>query len=304
MSLETKIGSINIRNPLILASGIMGISYSTLQRIYNAGVGAVVSRSITLNNRKGNPNPSVFALNDIRSVVHSVGFANPGYQAFRKDLEKLVENEVPSIVSIVGENEDEFCIILNGLKDLPILAFELNMGLIDKDGLQTSMDSEAVYRLIRKLKSETKKPIWVKLTPNVNNFNEIAEAAVKADCDVLVAINPLKAMVIDIQTRQPILGSKKGELSGAGIKPIGVRTIYDLYENFQGKIPLIGVGGIMRGEDVIEYLLAGASAVQIGTALGVAFPENMIKFFLSKITRYMKEHNYSNVNEITGGAHK
>ncbi len=305
MSLITKIGSIDIRNPLILASGVMGTSYSTLQRIYNGGVGAVVTKSIGLNSRKGNPNPSVFALNEIRSAINSVGLANPGYQVFREDVEILVKNHVPTIVSIFGENENEFSEILNGLKDFPVLAFELNLSCpnTEKGGIQIGTDSEAVFQIVKRLKSETEVPLWVKLTPNVSDVIEIAEAAVNGGCDALVAINTLKAMVIDIHTKQPILGFKKGGLSGAAIKPIGVRYIYDLYERFEDRIPLIGAGGIMSGEDVIEYLLAGASAVQIGTALGVAYPENMIKFFISKIKKYMRENEFKSISEITGGAH-
>ena len=306
MSLETKIGSISIRNPLILASGIMGTSYSILQRIYNGGVGAVVTKSIGISSRKGNPNPSVFVLNEIRSAINSIGLANPGYQVFKEDIEILIKNQVPTAVSIFGENENEFSEILKGLKDLPVLAFELNLSCpnTEKGGIQIGTDSETVFQIVRRLKSETDIPIWVKLTPNVSDVIEIAEAAVNAGCDALVAINTLKAMVIDIHTKQPILGFKRGGLSGAAIKPIGVRYIFDLYERFGEIVPLIGVGGIMSGEDVIEYLLAGASAVQIGTALGVAYPENMIKFFISKIKKYMRENDFNTIREITGGAHE
>jgi len=144
----------------------------------------------------------------------------------------------------------------------------------------------------------------VKLTPNVTDIVEIAAAAVKANCDTLVAINTLKAMVIDIHTAKPILGFKRGGLSGAAIKPIGIRAVYDLYEAFGNKVPIVGVGGITYWQDVIEYMLAGATAVEIGTAFGVAYPENKIKFFLKKIQAYLKEHGYKSVSELIGGAHK
>ncbi|MHA1668321.1 MAG: dihydroorotate dehydrogenase [Candidatus Heimdallarchaeaceae archaeon] len=306
MSLETEIGKISIRNPLILASGVLGVSYSTLQRVYTGGLGAVVTKSIGIKSRKGNPNPSVFALDDIRSVINSVGLANPGYQAYRQDIEVLVKNQVPVIVSIFGETKEEFSEVLNGLKELPILAFELNLSCpnTEKGGIQMGTDADVVYQIVSKLRSLTKIPLWIKLTPNVTDIIEIAEAAVNAGCDCLVAINTLKAMVIDIHTKMPVLGFKRGGLSGAAIKPIGIRFIYDLYEHFEGRIPLIGVGGIRSGEDVIEYLLAGSSAVQIGTALGVAYPENMIKFFLNRIKKYMKEQGFRSISEITGGAHK
>ena len=306
MSLATSVGAIKLRNPLILSSGILGTSYSTLQRMYDGGLGAVVSKSIGPRPRSGNQNPSIFAIQEIRSVINSVGLANPGYKVFREDIEKLIEKQTPTIVSIFGENEAEFNEVLNGLKDLPILAFELNLSCpnIDKGGLQIGTDPDIVFRISNKMKNETDLPIWVKLTPNVSNIIDIADAAVKGGCDAIVAINTLKAMVIDIQTKQPILGYKRGGLSGAAIKPVGIRHIYDLYEHFRDKVPLIGVGGIYSGEDVIEYLLAGATAVEIGTSVGVAYPENMIRFFLMKIKKYMKEHNHNSISEITGGAHK
>ena len=306
MSYATKIGSIEIRNPLILASGILGTTYSTLQRAYEAGLGAVITKSIGPRARGGNPNPSVFALQEIRSLINSVGLANPGYQSFRHDIETLIENQIPTIVSIFGENISEFSEVLDGLKDLPILGFELNLSCpnTDKGGVQIGTDVDAVYNIVKTLKDRTNLPLWVKLTPNVSDMIEIANAAVKGGCDAIVAINTLKAMVIDIQTKQPILGFKRGGLSGSAIKPIGIRYIYDLYENLDEKIPLIGVGGIYRGEDVIEYLLAGATAVEIGSAIGVAYPENMIRFITMNIRKYMKEHDFSSIAEITGGAHK
>jgi dihydroorotate dehydrogenase (NAD+) catalytic subunit len=306
MSFETSIGSIEIRNPLILASGVLGTTYSTLQRAYEAGLGAVITKSIGPRPRSGNPNPSVFALQEIRSLINSVGLANPGYQSFRHDIEHLVKSETPTIVSIFGENQTEFSEVLDGLKDLNILGFELNLSCpnTEKGGSQIGTDSDVVYNIVKKLKSKTNLPLWVKLTPNVSDIIEIADAAVKGGCDAIVAINTLKAMVIDIQTKQPILGFKRGGLSGSAIKPIGIRYIYDLYESFREKVPLIGVGGIYKGEDVVEYLLAGATAVEIGSAIGVAYPENIIRFITMKIKKYLKEHNYSSVGEITGGAHK
>ncbi|MHA1446635.1 MAG: dihydroorotate dehydrogenase [Candidatus Heimdallarchaeaceae archaeon] len=306
MSLATKIGNITIRNPMILASGVLGTTYSTLNRMYEAGLGAVITKSIGAKSRVGNPNPSVFALNEIRSVINSVGLANPGYQIFREDIEILMKSSTPTIVSIFGENKEEFKEVLEGLKDLPVLAFELNFSCSNNEmgGAQIGTDSDLVYEIVKELRVKTKTPLWVKLTPNVSDVIEIASAAVKGGCDTLVAINTLKAMVIDIHTKQPILGYKKGGLSGAAIKPVGIRYVYDLYEHFGDKIPLIGVGGIFRGEDIVEYILAGASAVEIGTSLGVAYPENMIRFFQMKIKKYMKEQQFGSINEMTGGAHR
>ncbi len=305
MHLETAVGSLKLRNPLILASGVLGTTYSTLQRVYEAGLGAVITKSIGPRSRRGNPNPSVFALHNIKSVINSVGLANPGYSIFREDLEILVENKIPTIVSIFGENEEEFIEVVKGLQDLPILAFEVNLSCPNtaKGGSQLGTDPDIVKKIISGLRKETKTPLWAKLTPNVTNIIEIADAAIKGGSDAIVAINTVKAMVIDIQTKMPVLGFKRGGLSGAAIKPIGIGYVYDLYEHLGDKVPIIGVGGIFRGEDIIEYLLAGATAVEIGTSLGVAYPENMIRFFQMKIKKYMKEHDFKTIQEITGGAH-
>ena len=297
MSFKTKVCSIELENPLILASGVQGTSYSTLQRMYEAGLGAVVTRSIGIKPRSGNPNPSIFALQDIRSVISSVGLANPGYSIYKDDIIKAINNKVPTIVSIFGKTIEEFEEVFEGLKDIPPLAFELNIERLDQH-------PDIILELVQSLKKKTKIPLWVKLTPNDNNMSIIAAAAVQGRCDALVAINTVKAMVIDIQTRQPFLGAKKGGLSGAAIKPIGIRCVYDLYEQFGDKTPIIGVGGISKGEDVIEYILAGASAVQIGTAIGVTYPENMIKFIQMKMKNYLKEHGIKTISELIGGAHK
>jgi dihydroorotate dehydrogenase (NAD+) catalytic subunit len=306
MDLTTKIGKITIRNPMILASGVLGTSYSTMNRMFEAGLGAVVTKSIGVHPNSGHANPSIFALNDIRSIISSIGLANPGYQAFRKDLEKLIENSVPTIISIFGENKEDLTEIITGLNNLPVKAFELNLNALNVKQSETKskIEPSVVYEAVKELQAISTIPLWVKLSPNTQDLVEIAAAAVKGGCDALVAVNAINAMVIDIQTKQPILGNKRGGLSGAALKPIGIRAVYDLFEQFNDEIPIVGVGGIYRGEDIIEYLLAGATAVEIGASLGVAYPENMIRFFQMKVRKYMEEHKYNSISEIVGGAHK
>lgn len=306
MSLEVKVGNSVFRNPMILASGVLGTTYSTLHRVYKAGLGAVVTKSVGPEPRAGNPNPSVFALAEIKSVINSVGLANPGYKIFVHEIEKLTELDVKTIVSVFGSNVDEFIEVIKGLDHLPFVAYELNLSCpnTEKEGMVLGTDPEMVYSIVSAVRRNTKKPIYVKLTPNVTDIIEIAAKSVEAGCDALVAINTLKAMVIDIYTKIPILGYKRGGLSGAAIKPIGVRYVYDLYEQFGDKLPIIGVGGITSWKDVIEYFLAGASAVEIGTAFGIAHPENKIRFFTKKIKDYLVAEGYESITELTGGAHK
>ncbi|MHA1302773.1 MAG: dihydroorotate dehydrogenase [Candidatus Heimdallarchaeaceae archaeon] len=306
MRLETLIDDIHLRNPLILASGVLGTSYSSLERLYKGGLGAVVTKSIGPKPRDGNPNPSVFFLSEINSAVNSVGLANPGYKAYKEEIEILVKNSIPTIVSIFGGNVAEFIEVLEGLDDISFLGFELNLSCpnTEKEGLAVGTDPELVYSIVHELRKRTTKPLWVKLTPNITNINEVAEAAIKGGCSALVAINTLKAMVIDIYSRKPVLGYKRGGLSGAAIKPIGVRYVYDLYEQFGKDVPIIGVGGISSGHDIVEYLLAGASAVEIGTAIGVAYPENKVKFFKQQIRKYMVSQEVESISDLIGGAHR
>jgi len=305
MNLETKIGKITLRNPLILASGVLGSSYSSLNRIYNSGFGAVITKSIGIDEREGNPNPSVFFLHEIKSAINSVGLANPGYKLYREELKILIEKEVPTIVSIFGGNIDEFSEVLEGLDDLPFLCFELNLSCpnTEKEGLAVGTDPQLVYEITKEMQKRTSKPIWVKLTPNITDIFEIAEAAIKGGASALVAINTLKAMIIDIYSKKPILGFKRGGLSGAAIKPIGIRFVYDLFERFGETIPIVGVGGINSGYDVIEYLLAGASAVEVGTAIGIKYPENKTNLFIQQIKKYMHEQKVESISELIGGAH-
>ncbi len=304
MNIKTSVGKINLRNPLILSSGIMGTSYSSLIRLYRGGLGAVVTKSIGVSPREGNPNPSVFYLPSINSAINSVGLANPGYKEYRKELQILSEQKIPTIVSIFGGNISEFSEVLEGLDLESFLAFELNLSCpnTEKEGLAVGTDPELVYNIIHELKKKTKKPLWAKLTPNITNIENVAEAAVKAGVSALVAINTLKAMVIDIHAKKPVLGFKRGGLSGEAIRPIGVRYVYDLYEKFGDKVSIIGVGGVSKGEDVIEYMLAGASAVEIGTALGVASPEKKISEIKAEINDYLKAEQIESIKEIIGVA--
>lgn len=306
MKFKTKVGSIELRNPLILSSGVLGSSYSSLEKMYNDGMGAVITKSIGPRSREGNPNPSVFALSNIRSMVNSVGLANPGYKEYSHDLEKLMKKNVPTIVSIFGSNLEEFSEVLEGMKNMPTLGFELNLSCpnTEKEGMSLGTDPDIVYEITSELRKRTKKPLWIKLTPNVTDMIEIAEAGVKGGCDAIVAINTLKAMVIDIHTAKPVLGFKRGGLSGSAIKPVGVRYVYDLYERFKDQVPIIGVGGITDYKDVIEYILAGAQAVEIGTALGVAYPGNKIRLWLQKIGQFLEEREMKSIEELVGGAHE
>lgn len=307
-NLKTIIGNVEIRNPLILASGILGSTYSTLNRSFHEGFGAVTTKSIGIKPLKGYPNPSVLYLPEIHSVINAIGLANPGCSKFGEELQNINSN-VRLIVSVFGSSPDEFISVIDCLgkfrmKTKPI-AFELNLSCphAKKLGMAVGTDPEVVEEIVNKVKTASDIPIWVKLTPNISDITKIGEAAVLAGADALVAINTIKALLIDIKAKKPILGNIRGGLSGRAIKPVGLRAIYDLFESVGLKIPLIGLGGISKWEDVVEYFLAGASAVQIGSALhNYSSPEVMITELLNGLESYLIQENVS-LEELRGMAH-
>ena len=305
--LEANIGSIILRNPLILASGILGSSYSTLNRIYHEGFGAVVTKSVGLKPRDGYSNPSVFFLPEIQSVINAIGLANPGYEKFGVDL-KNIDKNTKYVISIFGPSPEEFHQIITFFEEFEFpkpIAYEINLSCphADKVGLAVGTDPEIVSDIISEVKSCSSIPIWVKLTPNITNIIPIAEVALDSGADGIVAINTLKALYIDIQMKKPFLSNKRGGISGRAIKPIGVRMIYDLFDYFGPNIPLIGVGGVWNWEDVIEYILAGACAVQIGSALMRASALDLTNEIITGIMRYLEENSLS-LNSLRGLAHE
>ncbi len=307
--LKTTIGNVEIRNPLILASGILGSTYSSLKRLFHEGLGAVTTKSIGFKPRKGYPNPSVLYLPEIHSIINAVGLANPGCVKFGKELQKI-DSDVKLIVSLYASSPEEFVSVIDCIrrynKKTELLAFELNLSCphAKRLGIAVGTDPEIVREIVKKVKRTSRIPIWVKLTPNITDITKIGEAAVSAGANALVAINTVKAMLIDIRTKKPILGNIRGGLSGQAIKPVGLRAIYDLYETLGSKIPLIGLGGISKWEDVVEYILAGACAVEIGSAFtNYSSPNILISKLLKGLESYLI-HEEVSLEELRGVAHE
>ncbi|UCG03676.1 MAG: dihydroorotate dehydrogenase [Candidatus Heimdallarchaeota archaeon] len=306
--LKTTIGNVEIKNPLILASGILGSTYSTLNRSFHEGFGAVTTKSIGIEPREGHPNPSVLYLPEIHSVINAIGLANPGCSKFSKELQNI-ESDVSLIVSVFGSSPDEFISVIDCLRKVRMrtspVAFELNLSCphAKRFGMAVGTDPEVVEEIVKEVKTTFNIPIWVKLTPNISDITKIGEAALSGGADALVAINTIKALLIDIEAKKPILGNIRGGLSGRAIKPIGLRAIYDLFESIGPKIPLIGLGGISKWEDVVEYLLAGASAVQIGSAFhNYSSPKVLITELLNGLDSYLVREDLT-IEELKGMAH-
>ncbi|RLF28469.1 MAG: dihydroorotate dehydrogenase [Thermoplasmata archaeon] len=301
VDISTTISSIKLKNPTILASGIMDEDAGSMQRIIKrGGVGAVVTKSIGLTARRGYPNPTVIELE--HGILNAMGLPNPGIDHYGEEIEKIKHLQTPIIGSIYGANPDEFIELSRRMEDLDVDALELNLSCphTKKYGLEIGCDPYLVRKITCAVKENVSIPVFIKLSPNVTSIIELAKMAEEAGADAIVAINTVKAMKINIDLRRPILSNKIGGYSGKAIMPIGVRCVYEIAENIQ--IPIIGVGGITTGEDAIEYFMAGASAVQIGS--GVYYRGiDIFKTVCSEIENWMKKHGYKKLSDLIGVAH-
>ncbi len=290
---------LNLKNPVIVASGILGLSQSIFDRMYKIGAGAIVSKSISLNPREGYRNPTIVSVDNM-SYVNAVGLANPGAEWFSTEIS---QNNGPLLVSLVGSDKSEFSTIVRKFKNVKILGFELNLSCphVDKMGMEIGDDPNLVYDIIGSIMKDTSKPLFVKVGLGKSDMTEIAKIAESAGADGITAINTLRAMKIDIETNCPVLENKIGGLSGSAIKPIGVRCVYELSKSL--KIPIIGCGGIMTYSDVIEYMMAGASAIQIGSLIGLKGIYSVRKI-VRDLRSFLEARNISDIREIIGIAHR
>ncbi len=290
-----------MKNPTMLAAGILGSTAASLNLAARSGAGAVVTKSFSLNPNKGYANPTTVEVTG--GVINAVGLSNPGVDNFRLELEKL-DKSVPSIASLYGANPEEFSEIATRVEDL-VDAIELNVSCphaMGGCGSTIGQDPHLTEEIIRSVKKSVEIPVFVKLTPNVTDIVEIAKYAENAGADALTMINSLgPGMKIDIETGNPILNNRFGGLSGPAVKPIAIRCVFDVYDSVD--IPIIGVGGIRNYKDVIEFLYAGASCVQIGTSIMYEGIEIFEKI-LYGLERFMNEMGYETVEEMVGIAHK
>ena len=299
-SLTTSIGGIQLDRPAMLASGILGISLDVFNRLYRSGAGAVVSKSLSNEPWEGYPNPTIFSVNG-GGWINAVGLSNPGAPNFAKMIES--NQDVPIIVSLVGSVPDDFKMMIEEFTNCNVTAFELNLSCphVAKVGLEVGDDPELVKKIVTTVKNSTNIPTIAKVGLGTTNYLNTVKTAIDSGIDAITAINTVRAMAIDIETQRPILSNKFGGLSGTPIKPIALRCVYEISSKYD--IPVIGCGGISTWEDAIEFFLAGASAIQIGSAIG----DNWINVFndINKgILEYMKQKNYSTINEMVGLAKK
>ena len=297
--LSIDLAGIPLRNPLLLASGFLGISQQVFNRLYNDGLGAIVSKSISVSPLEGYKGPTVVYLGE-KGYLNAVGLANPGSDVFAHEI---MNNQIPLVVSIVGSSQSDFQKLINKFDKLNIVAYEVNLSCphVEKMGMEVGDDPDLVTKIIKTIKTRTKKPVIIKVGIGKSDVLKLATIIQESGADAITAINTIKAMAINVETGMPILSNKVGGLSGIPLKPIGVRCVYEIFKKVN--IPVIGCGGIFTWEDAIEYILAGATAIELGSVIGYKGLKvfNGIKL---GITRYLQKKDYKNVKEIVGLAHK
>jgi dihydroorotate dehydrogenase (NAD+) catalytic subunit len=298
--LSVQLDKILLRNPTMLASGILGISQSIFERLYDENIGAVVTKSISVNPMKGYSNPTIIPLGG-GSYLNAVGLSNPGVAAFSKELSE--NRNIPIMISLVGSSEKEFSKMVKVFDSLKIIGYEINLSCphVSKMGMEVGDDPEAVNKIVRAVRMNTNKPISVKVGVGSIDVVELARVAIEAGANIITAINTLRAMSIDVETMMPILSNLIGGLSGNAIKPIGIRCVYEISKKLH--VPVIGCGGVSSWQDVIEYMIVGASAVQIGSILGSSGPK-IFNHITKGLRKYVEKKGLTNISELIGIAHK
>jgi len=296
LNLTTKIGTLKLKNPIMLASGTCGYG-SELEQYFDLNeLGGFITKGIYYNPRKGNPSPRIYETPS--GMLNSIGLQGVGAKIFKKEILPFWEKYNPVLgVNVAGEHKDEFIRVVDLLqKEKRIDFFEINLSCpnIKDGGRSPSWDSKQTYNILKSLKNITNKPIIAKLSPNVTYIEEIAESAENAGVDAISLTNTFIGMAIDTKTRKPQLGNILGGVSGPAIRPMSLALVYKTARKV--KIPIIGIGGITSGNDILEFIIAGASAVQIGTAT-ILDPQAPVKI-INDLKKTMQKIGYSNIKDI------
>lgn len=302
VDLSVELAGIKLDNPIIPASGTFGFGYEFAD-IYDINIlGSISLKGTTRSPRFGNPLPRIAECRE--GMINSVGLQNPG-------VEKVISEELPrlkecfskkAIANVGGFSLDEYaynCEKLAEASEIGIIEVNISCPNVHGGGMGFGTDAKSAAEVTRRVRAVTNKPVFIKLSPNVTDIVEIAKACEDAGADGLTLINTLMGMKIDLKTRKPVLKNKKGGFSGAAIFPVAVRMIYDVYEAV--KIPIMGVGGVANAENVVEMMLAGASAVQVGAA-NLTEPY-ACKNIIEALPSICERLNIENLRDIIGGAH-
>ncbi|MCR4430413.1 MAG: dihydroorotate dehydrogenase [Tepidanaerobacteraceae bacterium] len=299
--ISVNICGIAMKNPVMAASGTFGFGeeYAGLYDI--SRLGAVVTKGLTLERRCGNPPPRIYETP--AGILNSIGLENPGVEGFiRWEWPRLCRSGIPVIANIDGDNANDYYRMARRLSELDgLAAIEANISCpnVEKGGMAFGQHPESAYEAIKAVREGTNLPVIAKLSPNVTDIRQIAEAAVNAGADAISLINTLQGMAIDIHKKKPVFHRTFAGLSGPAVKPVALRMVWEVFEAV--RVPIIGMGGIASWQDAVEFMLAGASAVAVGTANFID-PFAPLKI-ISGLKKYLIGQGIRALNEIIGSAH-
>jgi len=298
VDLSVEFAGLTLRNPVMPASGTFASGREFADFIDLARLGAVVTKGVSLQAWAGNDSPRI--AETASGMLNSIGLQNLGVEAFcARDLVWLATQDVPVIVNVSGHSVEEYAAVVRRLESEPaVAAYEINISCpnVDEGGMAFGTACAPAAEVTRAVRAETKRPIILKLSPNVTDITEIARAVEAEGADAVSLINTLLGMAIDARTRRPKLARNVGGLSGPAVKPVALRMVWQVASAVS--IPVIGCGGITTGEDAVEFLLAGATAVQVGTANFVD-PTSAVRI-VDGITEYCREQGVNRVSELIG----
>ncbi|MBU7022160.1 MAG: dihydroorotate dehydrogenase [Theionarchaea archaeon] len=306
MDVSTRLCGIPLRNPLVLASGILGTKGALLQRVAESGAGAVTTKSIGVEPREGYNNPTVLHISE-DIVLNAMGLPNPGCRQFAEEIEMAKKGGVPVIASVFGRSQEEFSLVAAMMEESGADIVELNVScphsLPRYKGLHLGQIPVETKGVVRKVKQTITIPVLVKLSPNVTSMVEVAQACIEGGADGLSLINTVQALEIDPMTEKPVLGNMLGGQSGPSIRLIAQRKVADVLTAMRRgeleEVPVVGVGGIESGHDVVRYLLLGCQCVQIGSAV-LKYGFDTFKKCQSELREYMEEKGYETLDDFRG----
>ena len=297
VSMQVNLGGLSMKNPVTVASGTFAAGREYADFVDVAALGAVTTKGVSLHGWEGNASPRIAETPS--GMLNSIGLQNPGVAHLKEhELPWLREVGATTIVNVSGHSFEEYVQVIEALEDAPVDAYEVNISCpnVDAGGMTIGTHAESVERVVGLCRAATARPLIVKLTPNVTDVTEIARAAVSAGADALSLINTLLGMAIDARRRRSVLARVVGGLSGPAVKPVALRMVWEVHKAVD--VPLLGMGGISNGTDAVEFILAGATAVAVGTANFVN-PRAAIEV-IEGIERYCEEQGVADVNELVG----
>ena len=301
VNMSVKLSNIIFKNPILAASGTFGYGFEYQKYLDLNMLGGFIVKGLSVKEKKGNKPPRI--VETPCGMLNAIGLQNVGVDRFiNEKLPEIKDLNTHIIANIYGSKETEFVEIAEKLDlEKAVSAIEVNVSCpnVSKGGALFGKNPDSVFNLTKLIKSSTKKPVIVKLTPNVEDISLIAEAAESAGADAVSLINTITGMVIDIKAKKPFLANKTGGLSGPAIYPVGVRMVYEVYEKIN--IPIIGVGGIYNSDVALQYIMAGASLIEIGTANFIN-PDITVKI-IKGVREFLSRENIQSVSDIVGAAH-